>query len=228
MAADTWEKLFRQVALKGNLLKASVASTLETGYTNATIGDAEMLDRGVQFPKTAVDDALLAAGDRVIRRIAADPMGRYRKEFTVETAALVHGSILPTDVGGTPIVGELGTVREQTDFQDLAKVTKQELDAYMGAGLIQPVLYYATDGARFWHGMGATQVKADVCVWSKTAQLDLLDANPRGTCPFNADLHEGLINLALSILFRGMNNQEQAEQWKVRADQSLAEIFTPV
>jgi hypothetical protein len=223
--SDTWEKLFRQVALKGNLLKASVAATLETAYSTATIGASEMLDRGSQFPKTAVDDALLAAGDKVIRQIAADPNSRYRKEFHSETAALTSGDVMPTEVGGVPIVGVFGTVRETNTNTDMQQVTKQQLDAYLGITLKQGLYYYAIESVRLWHTQPTGVVKADACLWSKTTQLALLAASPRGACPFNSDLHEAVVNIALSILFRGMNNQEQAEQWKVRGDQSLAEAF---
>lgn len=220
--------MFRQVALKGNLLKASVAADLETAYTTATIGAAEMLDRGVQFPFTAVNDSLLAAGDKIVRRIGANPTSRYRKDFTQQTAAVDSGQIMPTDIGGVTVVGVPGTVKDAVSGTELEQVTRQQIDAYLKITLVQDLHFYAIDGTRIWHTRPVNKAKIDMVVWNKEAERVKLDSSPRGICPFTEDLHEALVAGALSVLFRSSNNSEQAEQWKNRFDASLDEIFTEV
>jgi hypothetical protein len=226
---ETWEKLFRQVALKANLLKASVAADLETAYTQVAIGAAEMQDRGVQFPKTAVDDALLAAGDKVARRIAANPASRYRRDLADVTANITSGDVIPSvGASGDPIIGKIGVVKDGTDGKALEWVTRQQIHTYLKITLKQSLYFYHDDGIRLWHTRPTTNVKADVVVWSKATQRARLEANPRGACPFSEDLHEALVSGALSVLFRSSNNTEQADLWKARFDQSLEEIFVEV
>lgn len=188
-----------------------------------------MLDSGVQFPKTAVDDAILAAGDKIARRIGASPVSRYRRDLHDVTANITSGSLIP-DVGstGVDVIGKVGAVKDATTGKELEPVTRQQIDAYLKMTLSQDLHFYHTDNVRLWHTRATNQVKADVVVWSKTAQRALLTSTPRGACPFSEDLHEALVSGALSVLFRGSNNTEQADLWKARFDQSLEEIFVEV
>lgn len=210
---ETWDKLFRAVAIRANLLSADTTSALETAYTDIDIGQTELDDRAIEFPKAGIDDALLMAGDRVVRAIGAARFSPYRKDFTDTTAGLASGSLLPLHSNtGVPIVGVVGQVRDgTTDALCEMLDTREEVEAIRALTLKVPPHFAWTDNIRIVHTR--TTIKADVVVWDKAAERVKMATSPRGDCNFTEDLHEALICGACATLFRATFNNEQAQAW---------------
>lgn len=228
MANVTWDKIFRQVALKGGLLIVDSAATLETNYGNPLIDSAELLTKGLVFPKPAVDDAILSAGDRIVRAIGENPTCSYRKDFTDITNSLANGAFLPQiSASGAPIVGVVGAVRDAATGHELepTDLGRQEIDEINSCNLKSSVYEYYTDSVRIWHTRVLNRVICDVVVWEKEAVRYWMNALiQRGDVDFTEDLHETLVNGALGELFRGTYNSDIAPIYNGKFENSLKEI----
>jgi hypothetical protein len=225
--AETWDKLFRATVLRGGLLKADDATTLEANYVVANIGQTQMDDRAVMFPKTAIDDALLMAGDQLVRAFAGNPLSPYRRNFHDITPAIASNGLIPTiSDGGFPIVGVIGDVYDFVNLDALVRLdTEDEVNTILLLTTIkQQLMYYWTDHVRIVHTRPVTDVHCDVVVWDKEAERAKLNTNPRGQCNFTEDLHEALICGALANIFRSSWNAEQVEVWATYFTKKLAEV----
>lgn len=209
-----WNIPQRAVILRADQLKADSATALESAYTTTNIGQTEMADRATSFPFTAVNDALLNSAGRMVELIGLDTSSHYRTYFKDVTASLASGADIPTtSATSKPIIGVIGDVRDA--------VTNRRLTAAPYADVIRLVdissvvtlspHHYYSDNKRIWHSR--TNVVADVVIWSETDQRVLMNSTPnRGECPFPESLLGALIEGALSFIFRGEFNKEQAEQ----------------
>lgn len=226
--AETWDRVFRQVILRGNLLQADDASTLATNYTTALIGQTEMSDRAIMFPKVAVDDAILNAGDRMVGLIGLDKNSPYRSFFAGVTSNVASGAAIPL-ISSTSKT-RVGVIGDVLDASTSKKCVAKEYQEVIGVGsmtLKQSPHFYYTDNVRIWHTR--TNVVIDIVVWDKADQLTLMAQTAggvRGACPFPQELHEGLVCGALSYLFRGEFNVEQAKQWRATFNEVLAQLGT--
>lgn len=108
--AQSWDKIFRQIALRANQLAANSTTSLATNYVVATIGDTQMGDRSIEFPKKAIDDAILNACGELIAVIGHSLHSTYRRFFVDDTVDWVHstGYTAGTASGGAvgPLSGE--------------------------------------------------------------------------------------------------------------------------
>lgn len=223
----TYDKIFRQVCLKGNLLRSESAALFETYYTDPEVGATQMLERASEFPKSAIDDCILAAGDRLVRAIGKHPTSPYRKDFTDQTNPLQYGEKIPTfSQFGFPIVGVIGAVRDvDTDEEFERADSRQQITDYNALILKSDVRMYWTDNVRVWATGANREVVCDVVVWSKDDERAKLVATPtRGDCLFTEDLHEALVVGALGTLMRGTFNDSQVTGWATLFDNSLKEI----
>lgn len=226
--SETYDKIFRQVVIRANQLTVSDASTLATNYSTAAIGQTEMSDRAVEFPAAAINDAILQAGDRLVNVIGANKHSPYRSWFTDTTNDIANGNVIPlVSSSNKSRVGVIGAVKDSTGGQKLvAKEYNQVIALKVSSPAItlkQSPFWYYTDNVRIWHTR--SNVTCDIVAWDKVDQITLMNTSPtRGACPFPQDLHEALITGALSTLFRGTFNNEQAIQWKNYFDQTLERI----
>jgi len=217
--------------IRANLLKADSASALATNYAVANIGDTEISDRGNMFPKLAVDDALLSSASRMVELIGLDKNSNHRTYFAGVTSSLATGVVIPTSSSTSkPVIGVIGDVRDASTAKRCsaapyeAVIRATNIISYFNT---QPHHYY-TDNTRIWHTR--TNVVADVVMWSETDQRALMITNPTGACPFPDDLIPALVEGALSFLFRGEFNFQQAESHRARWNEMLADagLKTPI
>lgn len=208
----------RQVQLRANQLAASNATDLATLYSSAVPGQAGMGTRAIEFPFVAINDAILNAGDTMVRAIGNNPESPYRNFFADVTSSLASGALLPTSSSTSkPIVGIIADVRDASNPNRKHKLAPyQVVEDYnvLKTNLLKvnPYLYY-TDNVRIYHT--STNIIADVVIWSKTDQTTLLESTPaRGTCPFPEELIECLVCGALSYIFRGDFNVAQISTWR--------------
>lgn len=220
-----WKVPQREVMLRANLFPANTGATQIASYGVANPSDTQILDRAVQFPELAVDDALLDAGDVIVGRIGRNPQSPYRSSFHDVTANIASGALLPTTSSTSkPIVGVIGEVRDASGNALMNFANERAVKGYntlkTNIVKVQPNLYYS-DNVRIWHT--TANVIADVVIWSKTDQITLMGTNPRGTCPFPEDLIELLVEGALAKVFRDKFNETQAQIYQQRFDNHIQE-----
>lgn len=224
--AETYDKIFREVALRANMLQADAAATLNTNYNVALIGQTELADRAIEFGEYAIDDAILNAGDRMLALISADKYSPHRTHFAGVTANLATGALIPLiDSGSKSRIGVIGDVRDASTSKKLVAKEYQEVIGYSSLTVKQSPHWYYTDNVRIWHTR--TNVVCDVVIWDKSDQRTLMTqtaGSVRGACPFPQSLHEALICGALSYVFRGDFNSEQVGIWRQYFEQTLREL----
>lgn len=207
-------------------MASSDSSTLQTNYTSTSIGQAALTARASEFPKEAIDDAILNACDAIIFLIGNDRKSQYRKFFHDVTASIASGAVIPI-IGSTavPVIGKLGTVRDASDSSKMKFRAYGDVKLTLSLNsstLTRPKIFF-TDNVRIWHTV--SNVTIDVVVYSKAAQRILMAATPRGACPFPEDLADCIVYGALSLLFKGGLNNEQARQWREEFFTSLKQRF---
>lgn len=222
---QTYDKIFRQVALHANQIETVSASALQTSYQTSTIGQTELGDRAVEFPFESINDGILRAGDKMIGVIGMNRKSPYRPFFHDVTGSLASGAVIPlTSTNSKTRVGHIGDVRDASSNALLKEVDSyaeiESLNTLKTNILKKAPHFYFYDGVRIFHTR--TNVVADVVVWQKNDQIALMESSPRGQCPFPEELHAGLVAGALSEMFRGSFNTEQAEMWRARFNDVLA------
>lgn len=212
----TWDKLQRAVMLKANELNASSAANLASTYSVSTIGQSELADRGIEFPFSAINDAILDACGTMVERIGQNQQSPYRSYFLDTTDSILDGSRIPEfSQAGHPVVGKVGAIRDSSDNNECEFRSREEVAGANNISTLKITPYfYNSDGSRIWHTRDA--VVADVVVWESQVHRYWLESNPRGICPFPDSLHPGIINGALSLIFRGEFNIEQSEGFAKR------------
>ena len=220
--ADTWDKIFRQVAHRANLLAVADSAALAAAYVDTDIGQAQLTNKASEFPKDGIDDAILNAADKMLAVIGGDPKSRYRPFFSGVTGNITNGSLIPlVSSGGVSRVGVIGAVRDSVTN---AKLKFRDYSAVVNVSsitLAQSIFWFYTDNIRLWHSR--TNVIADIVIWNKAEQRVLMNSSPnRGACPFPEDLHEGLVCGGLSYVFRNNFNIEQVDKWAKRFNETLA------
>jgi hypothetical protein len=218
-----WKIPQREVMLRANLFPTTSGTTQETSYSVANPGATEMADRAIQFPPTAINDALLDSGDVLVGRIGANPHSPYRIFFSDVSSNISSGSLIPTTSSTSkPVVGVIGDVRDASGNALMNFASERVVKGYntlkTNIVKVQPNLFY-TDNVRIWHT--TTNVVADMVIWSKTDQLALMVTNPRGTCPFPEDLIDLLVEGALAKVFRDNFNTAQATVYQNRFEAHL-------
>lgn len=89
----TWNVIFRQVALRANQLATDNATSLATSYAVATIGQTQLADRAIEFPKLAIDDAIVDSCERIVSVIGSNLTSPYRRYFTANTIDTEDGQL---------------------------------------------------------------------------------------------------------------------------------------
>jgi hypothetical protein len=219
----TWDKIQRAVMLKANELNAADASTLASVYSVSTIGQTELNDRAIEFPFAAINDAILDACGMIVERIGENVNSPYRSYFHDTTDSLTDGARIPEySQAGHPVIGRIGTVRDATTNEELEMVPRQVVKGADSITLKVSPHLYAIDGSRIWHTR--TSVIADVVVWESQVERYWLESSPRGICPLPDALHPTIVNGALSIIFRGDFNSDQAPVYTTKFETVLATL----
>lgn len=222
--ATTYTPIWRQIALRANQFKADSATALNTAYTATTPGTTELGDRAIEFPKLAIDDAILNAGDDIVTAIGENPKSPYRTHFADVTGNISNdGAIIPTTSNTSkPIVGVLGSIFDATDNRELQDRPLPMVRSAKTVTLKMSLYYYASDGKRMWHTR--TNVYGDCVIWDKEDQLALLASTPRGTCPFPHGLHRLLVSGGLTYIFRQGFQVDQVPLHAARFEPDLIRI----
>lgn len=221
--AETWDKIQRQVLLRSNQLQADTAASLAANYVVPDIGDTEMGDRATEFPKVAVDDAILNAADRLVGMIGMDKNSPFRNYFAGVTSNVASGAVIPAVSSfAKNRVGVIGDVRDSATGKKLVAKEYQDVIGIPNMTIMCEPHWYYTDNVRIWHTR--TNVVIDIVTWDKLDQLSAMADNPRGDCPFPEELHEALVCGALSYIFRGDFNTGQVEIWRKYFEETLADM----
>lgn len=221
--AVSYDKLFRRIALRANQLQAASPEELQGAYVTPVIGQAEMGDRGVEFPKEAIDDAMLDAMSKMLAVIASNRFSAYRRFWVNDrntndiNGKLEQGALLPKlSTSGKNIVGPM------FDFYDTATGTRLEEKPYdtvldvirgdLGLKSTLEVFWYYTDGTKIWHTVN--NAKADIFVWEVEVERAYMEQIPRGNCTLPDELTDTLVVGALAHLFRDNFNIDQVQIWQ--------------
>lgn len=125
-----------------------------------------------------------------------------------------------------PVIGIIGDVRDAStsqrctavDYPEILRLTRLITASYF---VTVPHHYY-TDNVRIWHTR--TNVTCDVVMWLESDQRTLMESTPaRGACPFPESLIPALVEGALSALYKGQFNMDQADKHLARRNQLLQE-----
>lgn len=197
--------------LRGNQMQADSAAALATLYASTTPDATSVGDRGTQFPPLAINDLILNAEEVIARRIAANPKSPYRNFLTEVSASIASGALIPVTSGsGKSRIGNIGVVRDASDSTVLTFAPKQVVLGVkaLTTNILKKAQYlYFEDHTRIWHTR--TNVTTDMITFDKSDERILMISSPRGACRFPQDLHELIINGALSYMFRGDFNAGQ-------------------
>lgn len=225
--AETWDKIQRSVILKANELRADSATSVATAYATVLIGATQLGDRAIEFPFTAINDAILDASGKIVATIGGNPQCPYRSSFQDQTNNISSGgSITELSQSGAPIAGVINTVRDATTNKALEMKPRAVVTGYSNLTLKISPYYYYTDNVRIWHTR--TNVVADCCVWDRAAERYWLESTfTRGDCPFPSPLHEVLIAGSLAMLFKDTFNNEQVQMWHTYFADSLLRLEAP-
>lgn len=212
----TWDKIFRQIALRGNQLNSGNATTLQAAYTAAAIGQTQMDDKAVHFPKEAIDDAVLNACDVLVGAIGRNRHSDYRVHFRAASGNIASGDLLPMTAADnvTPRIGAIGEVYDQLTGTRLTAKPYQTVMAKNDNSFVKSmVCWYFSDDTRIWHTCNAAVI--DLVVWNKETARTAMNTTPtRGVCPFPEELHEAIVTGSLSYMFRQNFNTAQVGIWR--------------
>lgn len=183
--AITYGKLESEVSLLlGNIVGDDVADA-NTNYAAAASTSNRL---NVDFPPTAVQDAVLATIDEIMYTIFATPRHPERAGFVAFSSALTSGAPIPqADAGGTNIFnGVIGIVRDAStsvictpvDMDQIASYNLFKSSIYTGFALY----HYAIQGDRIYHTR--TTVNVELPCWSRPTwsagnNIPLLDYHER-------------------------------------------------
>lgn len=211
--SGTYDLIYRQVALKANLIDSVSASSIISSYANTSMGATQIGERATMFPPLAITDAILNSGGMIVSAIGHNYKSPYRPFFADTSGNIANGGSIGTQsTNSKDRVGIIGEVRDASDGNRCQFKSLQEVLAARDlTTLKQSVYWYFTDNVKIWHTR--TNVVADEVIWHRSDQLTLLEASPKGACPFPGDLYTAVIVGALSELMRGTFNMEQAPMW---------------
>jgi hypothetical protein len=219
----SWDKLQRLVMLQANQLNAADASSLASIYSVTSIGQTELNDRAIEFPFSAINDAILAACGKIVHVIGNNPLSPYRSYFQDQTDSISDGGRIPEySQAGHPRVGVIGAVYDSSNSRECEFVSRQQVDGADSLSLKVSPYLFNSDGQRIWHTR--TSVIADIVVWEEQVERYWMEAAVRGENPFPDSLHGLQEAGALSLLFRSAFNAEQSEQWDKRFQEGLARL----
>lgn len=208
--SGTYDLIYRQVALKANLIDSVSATTMTSSYELSSIGTTELGERAAVFPNKSIEDAILNAGGQVVSVIGHNYKSPYRNYFAAVTGNVTNGGLIgPQSSGSKDIVGIIGEVRDSSSAARMQFKSYQEILSVRNVTLKYTPYWYFTDNVRIWHTV--TNVVADVVIWHRSDQATLVAA--RGACPFPSDLYPVIVAGAVSDLGRQSFNLEQSSMW---------------
>jgi hypothetical protein len=205
-----YHDLLADVALRANAFDAPLPADIEAKYKTRPLTAA--LFNSADFSYEAMIAALAGAEEQLVNAIAATPDNEDRGYFTIPTAPLASGTLMPiAAAGGKAIIGVAGAVRDAGDFglcteRPVQEIERLNLDA--GQLYIIPAYFFKIVGNRIFHTRRNNQVVVDVCVYDYTSQIQAITTNTTMLLP--DDLGEALICGAVATLVRDNEFAEQA------------------
>ena len=172
--ALTYGKILAQAAARigdGGSIVGTTTSEIESSYTNASFGSAQI--DNPRFPFEVQKDALLLAEERMISVIAANRNSPYRSRLSVYSANLANRAALPiADTNGNARIGVLGNFKDATDGTILTEKGIEEVERLLrlrSSGAIRQNYYhYAIEGGRIVHTR--TNVNAEMVIYNRDTQ----------------------------------------------------------
>lgn len=218
----TYQQLLHSAALRANALVGSQAAALELTYSNPVLIASNF--KSADFPFSSFRDAIIQAEQDFVQAVALTGEHPWRRSIRGITTALTSPSVLPpTDSNSKPVIGIWGAVYDSSDNTHMVEmpvdvITRRVRNA--NSHYVTPVYYYKIDGNRILHTR--TAVIVECCIYSRTDQVTLYDANGNMLLPDPAE--PGIVARALSFMFRDGAYASQAAVWRQYSDEALMMI----
>lgn len=207
----TYRTILAETALRVNALTGATAALLETAFTTSPLTTSQF--QSTIFNFTSIKDCILDTEGELAVAIASTGDHPWRQYITTTTADQANASILPsTSTGSLPIIGIWGAV---VDSSTAIPCSQMPLDmvrrrvANAGSFYVCPVHWYNITGGRIEHTR--TNVKVECCVYSRSAQSTIFDAN--GNILLPDALAQAYVSGASSKLMRDDEFVEQASRY---------------
>jgi hypothetical protein len=214
--------VLRETAIRANAIVGPIPSTLETNYVVSPLTTTQVQSSIFSF--TAIKDAVLNAEERLAWAIADTADHPWRTYMSLVTSDLANAAILPaTSSGSVPIIGVWGAVVDSTSAfpcsqMPLDQVRRRAINA--NTQFKCPVYWYNITGNRIEHTR--TNVKVEVCGYSRSTQSTTFDAN--GNILLPDALEYAYVCGAVSMLVRDDEWKEQSQIYASYFNNALTQI----
>lgn len=214
----------RELSIRINAVLATTTTQMEAAYITSPLTSTQI--GSPIFPYTAVVDTFFMALGRYVNAIAnsAHPARSYLRGVTSNIAS---ESAFPTATAGSiPIIGVPGSIYDASDgtpcdWMPLREVVMRSTNS--GSFFKLDTYWYNLTGSTMYHTR--TNVIAEVCQYSESAQRTILAAN--GDFLLSDDLQAPIVDEGLRQAFRDDEFIMQSEKFGQLSDQWLAK-FQPV
>jgi hypothetical protein len=221
--AASYQQLLHDVGLRMNALVGTQVATLAASYNTAVLTAAQF--KSADFPFNSFRDAILMAEGQFAWAISETGNSPLRGNISIPTGSMAHASQIPSTIGTVKRIGVLGNIR---DADDNTPCTEKPLDVILrrvrnaNGHYVTPVYHYKIDSDRIFHTR--TNVTADACIWSRTAQATIFDANGNMLLPDILELP--IVALAIALLVKNTSYaaNDQAVLYGKYAMEALAAI----
>ena len=189
-----------EVGLRVRALNITTAASASAAYTAQTWKSA-------RFPVESVRDALLNAVAHFAEVIAETANHPWRILFTGVTGSLADAAAIPSTVGGFPIIGVYGEVRDATDARHCTPKSVTYIER--AKRLAYDDYHFAIVGAKIRHTR--TNVVMDVCRYD--AATERTAAGAAGNMILPDTLEAAVVAYALANLVVTDEYQGQASYY---------------
>lgn len=190
--------ILREVVLKAGMLYGQQIPVSETAYITTPLTKAEIGEG--RYPFTALKDAVLDAEGKLALSIANTGNSPFRAYLISTTSPLANQAVLPNlDVHNEQIIGVWGSINDVATGNVCFARSREEIERRVRNANGQfkiPVYWFDMDDLMIYHTRDT--VTAHVCVYTRSIQSTVLDANGNMLLP--DALAEALVCGALSYL----------------------------
>jgi hypothetical protein len=150
--ATTFNTVLRQIALSVNAITGATPALLQTSYATVPLTSSNF--QSSIFPFLGLIDKMLDAEAELVTTVASTGNHPYRSALISQTASLAYGDLVSTNSSGTPIIGDIGDVRDVDTGQPLTKNELRQIqDRVINPGnmWLISVWWYALSDRRIYH-----------------------------------------------------------------------------
>jgi len=162
------------------------ASAIDSNYTTSPLTSTQL--GSVDFPFSAIKDALVSVLGRIIRTYASVPNHPFRAYNILQTDNIAHKGAIPSvssaASGNKAIVGAYGAIRDASDSEILTKMPVQIVQTIVENPDLQlkgDYHYYEIVDDRLYHTR--TNAKIDVVTFSAPDILTAIGGNGDAPIP---------------------------------------------